>query len=164
MHNGYYLEKETIEKETGESIDFGFMDGLDYFYNEDIPTRAIYDLLHGYCDNFAVLLHNEFGYDINLVRNKDSGLIHAYCTTEKDGETLYIDIRGITDSIDEFFGEFEDFFDYNDYEDDLIIRENNISIDRLEQLLKIQYPLDDTAHILELIKSDKMFLTTYYAK
>lgn len=41
----------------------------------------------------------------------DSGeLIHAYCTAEINNETVYIDVRGITNDWDEFIEEFDDWY------------------------------------------------------
>ena len=70
--------------------------------------------LHGLCAVFGLALHQRFGYPIEYLVDsygEDSSmdsLIHAYCF-DPDSE-LYVDVRGATESEDECFSEFEDFF------------------------------------------------------
>ena len=69
------------------------------------------DFLHGWCDIFADCLHKIYNYPIYRINNEynEKILTHAYCKTKKANETLYIDIRGITNNFHEFIEEFEDF-------------------------------------------------------
>lgn len=110
MHNGFWDDYETYLKDDpdGETwdINFDFLDSGIKSHN-----RTPYHFLHGECNVFAVFLHDKYGYDIESLWNKgefDTGLIHSYCTKEINGVKYYIDIRGITDSYQEFMKEFYD--------------------------------------------------------
>lgn len=68
--------------------------------------------LHGFCDIFALALHDAFGYDIEVVVEEEPGgpwqsrLVHVYC---RDNVGNYIDVRGVTNDKDAFRDEFADF-------------------------------------------------------
>lgn len=78
--------------------------------------------LHGCCDIFVMKLFElgqKYGidYPIAIIYNERDGLTHAFCWVESPIEHLdyFIDVRGITCDKDEFFGEFDDYFDYQSY-------------------------------------------------
>lgn len=98
MTIGFYQELRDLRAEYPEA-DFAFMENIEY---------NPYQFLHGYCDQFAMVLSQKFGYEIELVRNDDS-LIHAYCTVNFQGKKAYIDVRGITTVKRLFFDEFADW-------------------------------------------------------
>ena len=120
---GFYREKALIEKEKGEG--FSFLDNIfvidpmngnrckggtgTIFGRYDV---TMYDYLHGFCDIFALRLHNEYGYDVVSVSNENGEMIHSYCADDRRGE--YVDIRGRTSDPREFFAEFKDWIDAND--------------------------------------------------
>ncbi len=66
-----------------------------------------YDFLHGNCDIFAEILHEKYGYELEYA--ECLGLVHAYCVTEIDGMTCYIDVRGICCDYEEFLDDFKEF-------------------------------------------------------
>lgn len=81
--------------------------------------------LHGVCGIFALALHEIFGYELFVVAEEPEDwedansswmdrLVHIYC---QKGEK-YIDVRGVTDDKEAFFGEFSDFL----YGDDEFIK------------------------------------------
>ena len=110
MKNGFYIELDEVKKEYPEAT-FGFMECA-----VTLGRFNAFDFLHGYCLDFALLLSDELGYQLETVRDPAGALIHAYCISEVDGEKLYIDVRGITNDADLFFKEFEDEVDYSDGE------------------------------------------------
>ena len=68
--------------------------------------------LHGSCQLFAFELHNRYGYEgvnLQVPGNVDR---HFFCTTIVNGKDVYIDVRGITDNLDDLIDEFID----DDYE------------------------------------------------
>lgn len=95
-----------------------FMDSLDSV-EKDNKTYDFMQFLHGYCDIFIISLfhfakNNNLNY--NIYRLKDNfGTIHCFSIVEKNNVKYFIDVRGITTSIDDFFSEFEDFFCYKSY-------------------------------------------------
>lgn len=111
MYNGFYYDyfsiKESIE-ETGDEeylalFSFAFMDNInDAFYQEDLSTINLEKYLHGFCDEFALLLNKKYQYPIYASFNGNQ-LIHAYCKIDN----FFIDIRGITDDQSLFNMEFE---------------------------------------------------------
>lgn len=107
---GFYKELEDMHRDGPSEADFGFL--------ENVPVGEaynLYDFLHGCCDQFAAALSDFFGYPIEYVLGNDGVLIHAYCVKElADGETAYVDVRGITTDAVEFFDEFRDWCDYDE--------------------------------------------------
>lgn len=95
---------------------------MEKFYNDeelllnlDIPKGNVWasDFLHGECQYFALELAKIYGYKLVLWINYDEEfdktfLVHAFATTEVDGKRKYIDVRGITESMENI----EEGFDY----------------------------------------------------
>ena len=106
---GFYRELEELRADGMPDADFGFL--------ENVPVGDaywLYDFLHGCCDQFAAALSDFFGYTIEYVLDNDGNLIHAYCVYDlADGETAYIDARGITVDAELFFDEFADWCDFH---------------------------------------------------
>lgn len=79
---------------------------------ENTAVGNVSVLLHGYCQAFALALHNNFGYQAYGVYTYDEeieadGLVHMFCETS-DG--LLVDVRGITDDWYAFMEDFADEF------------------------------------------------------
>ena len=111
MHNGFYKELDELRKDDPEA-DFGCLENVDV-----TPDRNAFRFLHGFCDEFAAMLSDVYGYEIEAVRHFDEDgfggkLIHAYCVSEIAGEKAYIDIRGITTDVEKFFEAFENEVTY----------------------------------------------------
>ena len=70
------------------------------YYNADF-------FLHGICHIFAFALHQRFGYDIYSFKNKSETFVHWCCISYVDNYPVYIDVRGITNSYEEFLSEFQ---------------------------------------------------------
>ena len=86
-----------------------------------LNSMSAYDFLHGFCVTFAYALSKEYGYPIVMrerqnMDKQEANVVHCWC--EKDG--AFIDVRGITQSFQKFWDEFEDF-DSFDLEDDSIL-------------------------------------------
>ena len=109
MRLGFYKELEELRADGMPDASFGFL--------ENVPvgdSYYLYDFLHGCCDQFAAALSDFFGYEIEYVIGNDDNLIHAYCVRDfPDGETAYIDARGITTDVELFLDEFRDWCDYD---------------------------------------------------
>lgn len=109
MHNLFYTENDQRIRDFKEDLGFGFMDSVEFILPDDeYKNIDMYKYLHGYCDVFAYRLREKYGYDINLDCEDEccEYLIHAYCSTEINGKTYWIDCRGITDNYKEFIEEF----------------------------------------------------------
>lgn len=126
--NGFWEDRKAIldgldEDERPEFDDdfcehgFEFMDATSSDIR-DIPGYAndfsAYNFLHGHCNVFAQYLSKKYGYDVEAVyevnrwdHNRKT-LVHMYCTYEKDGKTVYVDIRGKCNDWDLFMKEFYD--------------------------------------------------------
>lgn len=106
MKNGFF----TISSED----DYDFLETLNV--NNKIINAFYY--LHGICHEFALALNEIFGYDIVLWINFDedihsNALVHAFNTFTYNGKQYYVDVRGITDDLNDIIDEF-------DYYEDLI--------------------------------------------
>lgn len=102
---GFYKELETLKSEIGfPDADFSFLENE--IYNP-------YQFLHGNCHEFAMALSKSYGYKIEVIKDADRHLIHAYCITQYHGLKAYVDVRGITTDEKLFFDEFADWVDYN---------------------------------------------------
>lgn len=118
MNHGFYCELEKI-RSNDPHADFSFLEHV-----KVTDDRDAYEFLHGFCDDFAAVLSEVFGYEIETVRHWEvpgliGSLVHAYCIAELHGETAYIDIRGITTDAELFFEEFEDEVTYDSGDDAL---------------------------------------------
>ncbi len=161
MHNGYYEELDYLKKETEDEDfpvdDFEFMCGNSfYLWDEDlidnlakqypkeknyIENYTPYEFLHGSCNVFAKALSDIKGLSVSAIYEPDEDaegiedypskyhLVHMYCTTE-DG--LYVDIRGVTDSWEEFIKEFIDSGLMLNNEDTVIERDIPKDSEKLE--------------------------------
>lgn len=87
-------------------------------------TYCIGEMLHGYCDLFAIQLgkflkEKNIPFKYGILSDDEEGLIHSYlyvCDEKICNNTeLIIDVRGITDDFEEFFDEFSDFFSYSSW-------------------------------------------------
>lgn len=110
LKNGFYKELDEIREDDPEAT-FGFLEVVC-----NMGRFQAFDFLHGYCLDFALMLSDELGYKIEDIRSPEGFLIHAYCVAEAEGEKLYIDVRGVTNDPELFFGEFEDEVDFADGE------------------------------------------------
>ncbi len=96
---------------------YGFYDAADMERSMECvicagDTVDAYQYLHGCCDDFALALNDVFGYEIVLWlgKNRDFGglrLIHAFCSFEHEDTIHYIDVRGVTDGINDIVSEFD---------------------------------------------------------
>lgn len=98
---GFYSELDELRRDD-VSASFGFLENL-----RVTSESSAFNFLHGCCDEFAAMLSDVFGYEIECVRNADGRLIHAYCISNIGPEKVYIDIRGITTDPELFFSEFK---------------------------------------------------------
>lgn len=135
MKNWLYIEQDDINKNAQNEFEkinsFYFMDDIirDLLWDDDMDKSfaECYEtfepsiFLHGDCLLFAFALREIFGYDVHVIYPKDffdridAYIIHAYCTYKDPltGETLYIDIRGITNDKELFLKEFKNDIDEN---------------------------------------------------
>lgn len=125
MRTGFYLDLDELRKDYPDS-DFGYLE------NEYASTSmSAAEFLHGHCSMFAYELSKTFGYQIEEIINFENDLIHAYCIDNFNGKTAYIDIRGITTDVEEFFEEFSDWVDVTDGSvDEKQFEEGWISVNR----------------------------------
>lgn len=98
----FYDEKKELEEEFDEELGFEFL--------ENTICGDIHILLHGYCYIFAeVLKFYNPSYKICYLYDNTNVCIHAWC---EDNNGNFIDVRGKTSDIDEFFDEFADWYSY----------------------------------------------------
>ncbi len=93
---------------------------------KDGVVYDIGEMLHGYCDLFAlelgkVLREKNIPFQYGIAINED-GMVHTFVYVECDESVskdceLFIDVRGIISDGNEFFDEFSDFFDYDSFWD-----------------------------------------------
>ena len=108
----YTVSKE-IAEEWGESADV-LLENKEALYSVfgDISCLLIDPVayLHGACDMFALYLANRCNYSIRAYcierESMKPFLTHAVCYATLDGQTQWIDIRGITDDENEMYAPF----------------------------------------------------------
>lgn len=108
MYNAFYeeffdMKRNLIEEDCeDDEITFGFLENVcDSFYQDKLSIINLEKYLHGYCDEFALMLNTIYNYPIEVIFFSHR-IIHAYC---KVGN-IFIDVRGITDDEELFFSEF----------------------------------------------------------
>lgn len=118
MHNGYYYDMDIMKEELPEEDydGFCFMENTSYdIYEENGHPITAYDYLHGRCNIFAELMSQKYGYDAFVIEDWEGKMIHCYNTaTLPNGQTAFIDARGITTDYVEFISEFEDWVDIDE--------------------------------------------------
>ena len=72
---GFYEELKNL-KEDAPNADFGFLRNLDV-----TSETTAFGFIHGCCEEFAAMLADAYGYEIECVRNANHRLIHAYCVS-----------------------------------------------------------------------------------
>lgn len=85
---------------------FYFMENIcESFDSDDLNPIDLWKYIHGYCDEFAMMLSKLYGYEIKLAFEGDGfhTLIHAWCQVDE----YFIDVRGITNDSDLFFSEYD---------------------------------------------------------
>jgi len=112
-----------------------------------------YQYLHGCCDDFALGLNNLFGYKIILWTeiSTESGhtvLIHAFNVFKFRGKDYYVDIRGITDSINDIISEF-DYYE----EPSFITYDRNEAVKKLRSMGISTIVENEPRHIIEQFRS-----------
>ena len=162
MYKGFYCDyfsikesiEETKDEDSLEMFSFAFLDNInEAFYQDELSVVNFEKYLHGFCDEFAILLNKKYNYPISAIF-KGSKLVHAYCKVDN----LYVDIRGITDDKELFDSEFIDelreetiiktFSNYNDFFEHMSKIISNYKIENIDEL--------------NLLEQDKWF-DNYYA-
>lgn len=118
MHRGFYEELDLL-LEDYEDSDFGFLENINMLYEDPVGVfdtkinRYInaYNFLHGYCNEFAYMLNEKYGYPVFEIKGEEGNLIHSFARVDTDSEHYFIDVRGITTDYSEFISEFEDWTD-----------------------------------------------------
>ena len=118
LHNGFYYES----VKTGQSIEdclakIPFNDCYMLPCDEE-PEDCPYVyqnasiFLKGSCNLFAKALHEIYKYDIYEIVGKNNKDNHWYTTSDINGRTLYIDVRGATTSFEELLSAFNGNIEY----------------------------------------------------
>lgn len=107
MHCGFYKELDSLLEDYGDS-DFGFLENINMMCEDPF---GVYDFLHGYCNEFAYMLNEKYGYPIYEIVDHTGTLIHSFARLDQNNIHYFIDVRGITTDYHEFISEFEDWTD-----------------------------------------------------
>lgn len=105
FHKGFYQDFFDCQEELGEEFGntFDFMDNIsDAFNSEDLDCVNLQKYIHGYCDEFALMLSKLYNYEIKMAF-RENQLIHTWC---QKGE-YFIDARGVTNDENLFFSEYD---------------------------------------------------------
>ena len=114
FHKGHYLASNitvslyNVQNENYTEIQCNDEDSADFLYTNS------WIFLHGSCNLFALALHDEFGYEVYEIRDKENHMRHVFCKSLYQGQEVYIDVRGITTDIRECLSEFRNDF-YNSF-------------------------------------------------
>lgn len=96
-------------------------EALDRYKLEEFPEDSLHDkdsllnnagasyLLRGFCQRFALALHEHFGYPVYEIIDlsySNGRLVHAFCVAHCDEAMLLIDVRGITTCFELFVQPF----------------------------------------------------------
>lgn len=132
MNKGFFNELIDIRNEYDENAGYEFLENASL----DEDCYDLYQFLHGFCDEFAVLNARKNGYKVVLwtafdEEIKKERLVHAFNQFEDGGKTYYSDIRGITDNLELIKEEFEDY----EYENIKIFDNEVETINFIKQLL-----------------------------
>ena len=135
-----FFIKSKENSEISGDIEYGFLENI-------IIGENKYDLmkyLHGYCDRFAIGLASFFGYGIKMMFGYDyeldrEFLIHSFGFILIRDKMYYIDVRGVTDSLDDIKTDFEDWDELSNVE----FHNLDEAKDYLESFLGVSYDDDE---------------------
>lgn len=119
MRTGFFLTCNTDCE-----CDDGFIEMESVLLSGGNTNQKPYDasvFLHGFCDIFAELLSQKYGYSIKKLLDEEDELVHVFCTTDISGKRYYIDARGITDEPQDVMLEFEDFVFYTSIYENTVV-------------------------------------------
>lgn len=157
FYNDYLDIKQNIEDYGDEQdldlFSFSFMDSInDAFQQNELIQIDLEKYLHGFCDEFSILLNKKYHYPI-YASFRNNQLLHAYC---KVGD-FFIDVRGVTNNQELFNLEFED-----DFKTQTILKKFNTYKDFFDYMSKIfnNYEIKNIKE-LGLLEQDKWF-DNYY--
>lgn len=96
--------------DSDNSISFDFMENIDV----EGKSFDLLKYLHGFCDEFAIYLSEEFQYDICFWTEYDYEinkmvLVHAFNKIKYNNKEYYVDIRGFTKDFEDILIGFEDY-------------------------------------------------------
>lgn len=127
MRTGYYLTGNSnfLDVENEEYAELP-----ELFEGASSPYEYADVFLHGSCQLFALELHNRYGYEGLNLQVPGNENRHFFCTTNVGGKDVYIDVRGITDNLDDLIDEFV-FDDYEIVEYDFSDEKNLSEADKV---------------------------------
>lgn len=112
MRTGFYVLADELLCNSQEAIEDEGCLAKVYGTPEDLLIEPV-TYLHGSCHVLARYLALEYGYNIRAYHAVRPGcqdlLVHAVCFEgEPDGDALWIDVRGVTDDMNEMLEPFAD--------------------------------------------------------
>ena len=76
-----------------------FEDGINPYIDADV-------FLHGSCQLFAFALHNKYEYTGLNLQTESNEYAHFFCKANFMGKDVYIDVRGITENLNDVISQF----------------------------------------------------------
>lgn len=108
----YEREKHLIKEGFYSASKYSIARNPNAINDMDNPYKDASVFLHSACHIFAKVLHDEFGYQIKVIRQRNGEGFYVFCVSDD----LFIDVRGFTNS----FKDFEKGLDYHFTEEDVI--------------------------------------------
>lgn len=156
FYKGFYEDFFDFKREFQDDFDesFDFMDSIsDAFESDELSQIDLHKYIHGYCDEFAMMLCGLYGYEIKIAFYGKQ-LIHAWC---QKGE-YFIDARGITNDEKLFFSEY-----YIDDAKIYTLSDVNSFIEFANEILAQDNAEFDIVCLEELEKLEKdLYMNHYY--
>ncbi|MDF2880234.1 MAG: hypothetical protein K0R54_791 [Clostridiaceae bacterium] len=112
-------------------------------------------MLHGICHEFALAINEVYGYNIVFWVNYDEEietnvLIHAFNVFKYKDKQYFVDIRGVTDNLEDIINEFDYFEEISEP-----VEYNNKNAKKV--LKKLGLNIDVNKDIYEVIKYYKSY-------
>ena len=170
MYNGFYkiytkLRPNNTKEERDIVIDtyYNILEniGSSVTVNNKLVNVNINTFLCGYCGQFALYLNRKYGYDIEMIVEKneeDVTPIHVFNTVIFKGVKYYIDGRGITDNKNLFMSIYSN---WDNYDELFILDKTNEKFDTYMHFVNLAFKEDSISNkmISWLLKS---FKNNYY--
>lgn len=102
INTGYYQDKSTTVENFLRKYE-----NNSFRIDSDSPYDDAYIFLAGACDIFANSLFEKFHFNMCKLESTNSEDHHYFCMIKIRNKNIYIDVRGMTSSFEEFFSEFK---------------------------------------------------------
>lgn len=110
-----------------------FVDCINSYYDASV-------FLKGSCQLFALGLHEKYGYETLNLRTELNPNAHYFCKTNYMGKEVYIDVRGVTENLNDVvspfvYGKQYQIITYNFEDEQVLSKEDKYGLEFAKRII-----------------------------